>query len=80
MNKGLIFQVDIPVLSRSKKPYYLETDASNYALGAILYQRNEKQEKEIITLASRTRKVHDRKRTLSNCLGIKKVQNIPARS
>ena len=37
-----------------KKPYYLETDAGNYALGAILYQKNEKQEKEIITLASRT--------------------------
>ena len=39
-----------------KKPYYLETDASNYALGAILYQKNDKQEKEIITLASRTLK------------------------
>ena len=26
-----------------KKPYYLETDASNYALGAILYQKNDKQ-------------------------------------
>ena len=36
--------------------YYLETDASNYALGAILYQKNNKQEKEIITLASRTLK------------------------
>ena len=37
-------------------PYYLETDASNYALGAILYQKNDKKEKEIITLASRTLK------------------------
>ena len=40
----------------SKKPYYLETDASDYALGAVLYQKNEKEEKEIITLASRTLK------------------------
>ena len=39
-----------------KKSYYLETDASNYALGAILYQKNQRQEKEIITLASRTLK------------------------
>ena len=39
-----------------KKPYYLETDASNYALGAILYHKNNKQEKKIITLASRTLK------------------------
>ena len=39
-----------------KKPYYLETEASNYALGAVLYQKNEKQEKEIVTLASRTLK------------------------
>ena len=39
-----------------KKPYYLETDASNYTLGAILYQKNDKQEKEIITLAIRTLK------------------------
>ena len=37
-----------------KKPYYLKTDANNYALGAILYQKNEKQEKEIITLANTT--------------------------
>ena len=40
----------------SKKPYYLETDASNYVLGAVLYQKNEKEEKEITTLASRTLK------------------------
>ena len=40
----------------AKKEYYLETDASNYELGAVLYQRNEKQEKEVITLASRTLK------------------------
>ena len=33
-----------------KKPYYLETDASNYALGAILYQKNDKQEKEHVNL------------------------------
>ena len=39
-----------------KKLYYLETDASNYALGAGLYQKNDRQEKEIITLASRTLK------------------------
>ena len=39
-----------------KKAYYLETDASHYALGAILYQKNDQQEKEIITLASRTLK------------------------
>ena len=32
-----------------KKPYCLETDASNYALGAVLYQKNEKQEKEIVS-------------------------------
>ena len=38
------------------KTYYLEMDASNYALGAILYQKNNKQEKEIITIASRTHK------------------------
>ena len=34
----------------------METDASNYALGAILYKKNNKQKKEIITLASRTLK------------------------
>ena len=39
-----------------RKSYYLETDASNYALGAILYKKNEENEKEIITLASRTLK------------------------
>ena len=39
-----------------KRPYYLERDASNYALGAILYQKNQRKEKEIITLASRTLK------------------------
>lgn len=39
-----------------KKGYYLETDASNYALGAVLYQLKDKSEKEIITLASRTLK------------------------
>ena len=39
-----------------KKDYYLETDASYYALGAILYQKNNKQEKEVITLASKTLK------------------------
>ena len=39
-----------------KEEYYLETDASNYALGAVLYQKNDKQEKEVITLASRTLK------------------------
>ena len=39
-----------------KKPYYLETDASNYALGAVLYQKNNRQEKEITTLTSRTLK------------------------
>ena len=37
-----------------RKEYYLETDASNYALGAVLYQKSDKGEKEIITLASRT--------------------------
>ena len=31
-----------------KKQYYLETDTSDYALGAVLYQKNEKQEKETI--------------------------------
>ena len=32
--------------SDPNRTYYLEdTDASNYALGAILYQKNEKQEK-----------------------------------
>ena len=39
-----------------KKEYGLETDASKYALGAVLYQRNKNQEKEVITLASRTLK------------------------
>ena len=39
-----------------RKSYYLETDASNYALGAILYQKNDKNEKEIITLARKTLK------------------------
>ena len=29
------------------RTYYLETDASNYALGAILYQKNDKQEKKL---------------------------------
>lgn len=37
-----------------RRSYYLETDASNYALGAVLYQLNDKQEKEVITLTSRT--------------------------
>ena len=39
-----------------KKEYYLETGASYYALGAVLYQKNDKQEKEVITLASQTLK------------------------
>lgn len=40
-----------------KRSYYLKTNASNYALGAVLYELNDKQEKEIITSASRTLKV-----------------------
>lgn len=39
-----------------RKLYYLETDASNYALSAILYQLDDKSEKGIITLAIRTLK------------------------
>ena len=39
-----------------KRAYYLETDASYYALDAILYQINDQKEKEIIILASRTLK------------------------
>lgn len=39
-----------------KKGYYSETDASNYALGAVLYQLNDKSEEEIIILASRALK------------------------
>lgn len=34
----------------------METDARNDALGAVLYQLNDQQEKEIVTLASRTLK------------------------
>ena len=39
-----------------RRAYYLETNASHYALGAILYQINDQKEKDIITLASRTLK------------------------
>lgn len=42
-----------------KKDLYLETDASNDALGAVFYQLNEWKEKEIITLAIRTLKGPD---------------------
>lgn len=42
-----------------RKGYYLETDASNYALGAVPYQLNDKKEKKIITLASCTLKGPD---------------------
>lgn len=39
-----------------KKAYYLETDASNYALDAVLYQLTDKNEKEIIIPVSHTLK------------------------
>ena len=54
--KDLFSDSNILYYPDPKKPYYLETDASNYALGAVLYQKNEKQEKEIVTLARRTLK------------------------
>lgn len=34
-----------------KEKFYLETDASDYALGAILYQKNENEDREVISLA-----------------------------
>lgn len=41
---------------RPDQKYYLETDASHYALGAILYQVDEEGYKNIVSLASRTLK------------------------
>ena len=35
---------------------YLQTDASEYALGAVLYQINEKNEHEVLQFANRTLK------------------------
>ena len=54
--KQLFCESAILYFPAPKKEYYLETDASNYALGAVLYKKNDKQEKEVITLASRTLK------------------------
>ena len=54
--KQLFCEAVILYFPDPKKEYYLETDASNYALGAVLYQKNDRQEKEVITLASRTLK------------------------
>lgn len=39
-----------------KKRYYLECDASNYAIGAVLYQYSENHEEQIVGFASRSMK------------------------
>ena len=67
-NKQLFCKTITLYFPDQSKEYYLETDANNYALGAIRYQKNDKQEKEIITLAS------------GNCVSTTKIPNIPTGS
>ena len=80
--KRLFCETVILYFPDPKKEYYLETDASNYALGAVLYQRNDKQEKEVVTLASRTLKrpriiiFHHRERMLAIVWALQKFRTI----
>jgi RNase H-like domain found in reverse transcriptase len=45
-----------PILTASNKdkPFELETDVSSYAIGAILFQKNEREKRRAIGYASRT--------------------------
>lgn len=54
--KALYCQSSLLHFPDPKKEFYLETDASDYALGAVLYQKNEQGQNEIISLASRNLK------------------------
>jgi hypothetical protein len=51
-----------PILAypKFKKPFIVYTDASTYALGAILSQKDEKGRECVITYASRTLNKHER--------------------
>lgn len=50
--------IDSVVLSYPdhKKPFFLQTDASDYALGAVLFQKNLEGEHQVLQFASRTLK------------------------
>ena len=48
-----------------KKPFELITDASDYALGAVLTQRDDNNQERVVSYASRTLQAPERKYTVT---------------
>ena len=77
--KQLFCESVILYFPNPKKEYYLETDASNYALGAVLYKKKCKTRKrgdyasQSGSQGSRTVIFHHGKRIISNCMGTTKI-------
>ena len=63
--KERLMTAPILVFPDFRKPFELITDASDFALGAVLAQKNDKNQEQVISYASRTLQPPERKYTVT---------------